>query len=172
MCNILNRFKNGFHFVFLCFIYLQNRNLRAPIKSIPQEFEQHLGRARAERRRLEDAQNIVSTPDISTFVSDDVTTLPVQFSVFEGKVENMESFVPKRHYTLGIADAPYGFKAPHSINDDIKYGLSAYKKVIEAFKKVTTAESWVLVFFHAHDQISAAEKAFVDNSMVHQLCIW
>ncbi|MCO5585897.1 hypothetical protein L7F22_039831 [Adiantum nelumboides] len=148
------------------------RNLRAPIKSIPQEFEQHLGRARAERRRLEDAENIVNNPDISTFVSNDITTLPVQYSMFEGKVENMESFVPRRHYTLGIADAPYGFKAPHSINDDVKYGLSTYKKVIEAFKKITSAESWVFVIFHAHDQISAAEKAFVDNSMVHQLCIW
>ncbi|MCO5599111.1 hypothetical protein L7F22_053211 [Adiantum nelumboides] len=130
------------------------------------------GRARADRRRLEDAENIVNNPDISTFVSDDITTLHVQYSVFEGKVENMESFVPRRHYTLGIADAPYGFKAPHSINDDVKYGLSAYKKVIEAFKKVTSAESWVLVIFHAHDQIFAAKKAFVDNSMVHQLCIW
>ncbi|MCO5555464.1 hypothetical protein L7F22_009009 [Adiantum nelumboides] len=157
------------HFIFL---FKVTRNLRALIKSIPQEFEQHLGRARAERRRLEDAENIVNNPDISTFVSDDITTLPIQYSVFEGKVENMESFVPRRHYTLGIADAPYGFKAPHSINDDVKYGLSAYKKVIEAFKKVTSAESWVLVIFHAHDQISATKKAFVDNSMVHQLCIW
>ncbi|MCO5605810.1 hypothetical protein L7F22_059994 [Adiantum nelumboides] len=93
--------------------------------------------------------------------------------MFEGKVENMESFVPKRHYTLGIADAPYGFKAPHSINDDVKYGLSAYKKVIEAFKKVKNAKSWVLVFFHAHDQVFAAKKAkFSNNSMIHQLCIW
>ena len=154
------------------FFHLQTRNLRAPIKSIPQEFEQHLGRARAERRRLEDAQTIVRNPDISTFVSDDVTTLPVQYSVFEGKIENMDSFVPRRHYTLGIVvDAPYGFKAPHSINIDVKDGLSAYKKVIEAFKKVTIVESWVLVIFHAHDQISATEKAFVNNSMVHQLCI-
>ncbi|MCO5594932.1 hypothetical protein L7F22_048967 [Adiantum nelumboides] len=126
-----------------------------------------------ERRKLEDAQNIVSTPDICTFFLDDVTTLPVQYSVFEGKVENMESFVPpKLHYTLGIADAPYGFKAPHSINDDVKYGLSAYKKVIEAFKKVTNAESSVLVFFHAHDKVFAAKKAFADNCMIHQLCIW
>ncbi|MCO5614873.1 hypothetical protein L7F22_069158 [Adiantum nelumboides] len=146
------------------------RNLRAPIKSIPQEFEQHLGRARAERRRLEDAENIVNNPDISTFVLDDITTLSVQYSVFEGKVENMESFVPRRHYTLGIADAPYGFKAPHSINDDVKYGLSTYKKVIEAFKKVTSAESWVLVFFHAHDQISAAKKAFI--ILTYHFCIF
>ncbi|MCO5600920.1 hypothetical protein L7F22_055037 [Adiantum nelumboides] len=158
------------HFIFL--FKSGTRNLRDPFKSISQESEQHLGRARAERRRLEDAQNIVNNPDISTFVSDDITTLPVQYSMFEGKVENMESFVPRRHYTLGIADAPYGFKAPHSINDDVKYGLSAYKKVIEAFKKVTSAKSWVLVIFHAHDQIFATKKTFVDNSMVHQLCIW
>lgn len=94
------------------------------------------------------------------------------YSILEGKVENMDAFVPIRHYTLAIADAPYGFKAPHSIHDEVKYGVSAYKKVIDAFKKVTSAESWALVFFHAHDQIcDVAEKFFGDNQMVHQLGI-
>lgn len=84
----------------------------------------------------------------------------------------MNTFVTSRPYTLAIADAPYGFCAPNSINDDVKYGVSAYKKVIEAFGKVTTCDSWSLVFFHAHDQITAAQKAFTDSNMTCQMLTW
>ena len=84
----------------------------------------------------------------------------------------MDIFVTQRPYTLAIADAPYGFCAPNSVNDDVKYGVSAYKKVIEAFGKVTTCDSWSLVFFHAHDQITAAQKTFTDSNMTCQMLTW
>ncbi|MCO5603325.1 hypothetical protein L7F22_057475 [Adiantum nelumboides] len=149
------------------FIYLfksQNLNPRAPLKSIPQEIEQHHGRARAERRRMEEAQNVEMISDTQSFISEDVSTPPMCYSIHEGRAESMELFARLRPYTLAIAGAPYGFKAPLSVHDDVKYGVSAYKKVIDAFKKVTTVESWALVFFHAHDQTSAAaEKAFKDK---------
>ena len=121
---------------------------------------------------MEEPQNLESISDTQSFISEDVSAPPVCYSIHEGRVESMEAFVKSRPFTLTIADAPYGFKAPHSIHDDVKYGVSAYKKVIDAFKKVTTVESWAIVFLHAHDQISAVEKAFKDNKMVHQLCIW
>lgn len=90
----------------------------------------------------------------------------------EGRVKDMHTFVTSHPYTLAIADAPYGFCAPNSVNDDVKYGVSAYKKVIEAFGKVTTCDSWSLVFFHAHDQITAAQKAFTDSNMTCQMLTW
>ncbi|MCO5609080.1 hypothetical protein L7F22_063302 [Adiantum nelumboides] len=92
--------------------------------------------------------------------------------VFEGRVEEMDSFVSPRPYTLAIVDASYGFCAPNSINDDVKYGVSAYKKVIEAFEKVTTCDSWSLVYFHAHDQITATQKAFTDSNKTCQMLTW
>ncbi|MCO5572226.1 hypothetical protein L7F22_025978 [Adiantum nelumboides] len=97
---------------------------------------------------------------------------PSHWCVHEGKVEEMSTFVTPRSYTLAIADAPYGFSVPNSINDDVKYGVSAYKTVIEAFKKITTCDSWSLVFFHAHDQIIAVQKAFTDSNMTCQMLTW
>ncbi|MCO5571548.1 hypothetical protein L7F22_025291 [Adiantum nelumboides] len=86
--------------------------------------------------------------------------------------EEMSTFVTPRPYTLAIADAPYGFSVPNSINDDVKYRGSAYKKVIEAFKKIITCDSWSLVFFHDHDQITTAQKAFTDANMTCQMLTW
>ncbi|MCO5597780.1 hypothetical protein L7F22_051862 [Adiantum nelumboides] len=92
--------------------------------------------------------------------SDNVDESPSHWCVHEGRVEEMSTFVTPRSYTLAIVDAPYGFSAPNSVNDDVKYEVSAYKKVREAFGKITTCDSWSLVFFHAHDQITTAQKLF------------
>ncbi|MCO5579754.1 hypothetical protein L7F22_033614 [Adiantum nelumboides] len=97
---------------------------------------------------------------------------PSHWCIHEGRVEEMSTFVIPRSYTLAIADAPYGFSAQNSVNDDVKYGVSAYKKVIEAFGKITTRDSWSLVFFHAHDQIIAAQKAFTNSNMTCQMLTW
>lgn len=59
-----------------------------------------------------ESSNKVSTSNISAFVCDDISALLVQNLIFEGKVENFNTFLPKRAYTLGIADVPYKFKAP------------------------------------------------------------
>ena len=84
----------------------------------------------------------------------------------------MNTFVTQRLYTLAIADDPYGFCAPNFVNDDVKYGVSAYKRAIEAFCKVTTCDSWSLVFSHAHDQITAVQKAFTNSNMICQMITW
>ena len=84
----------------------------------------------------------------------------------------MDNFVTQWPYTLAIVDSPYGFCALNSINVDVKYGVSAYHRVIEAFCKVTTCDSWSLVFFHAHDQITVAQKAFIDSNMTCQMLTW
>ncbi|MCO5593644.1 hypothetical protein L7F22_047660 [Adiantum nelumboides] len=88
------------------------------------------------------------------------------------RVEEMDSFVTPYPYTLAITDAPYGFCAPNSINDDVKYGVPAYKMVKEDFGKVTTCDSWLLAFFHVHDQITATQKAFTDSNMTCQMLTW
>ncbi|MCO5567302.1 hypothetical protein L7F22_020992 [Adiantum nelumboides] len=103
--------------------------------------------------------------------------IPLDFEQFLSRcrlerVEEISTFVTPRSYTLAIADAPYGFCAPNPFNDDVKYGVSAYKKIIETFGKVTTCDSCSLVFFHAHDQITAAQKAFTDSNMTCQMLTW
>ncbi|MCO5558980.1 hypothetical protein L7F22_012571 [Adiantum nelumboides] len=138
----------------------ENKDPRVAIKQTPLDFEQFLSQCRLERRKRQQPQSFEITPDLSLHVSNNVDESPSHWCVHEGRVEEMSSSVTPQSYTLAIADAPYGFCVPNSVNDDVKYGVSAYKKVIEAFGKVTTCDSWSLVFFHAHDQITAAQKSF------------
>ena len=42
----------------------------------------------------------------------------LHYTVFNGEVANMLSILPKRHYTLLIADIPYGFRITGSMYDD------------------------------------------------------
>ncbi|KAI5072227.1 hypothetical protein GOP47_0012333 [Adiantum capillus-veneris] len=54
-----------------------------------------------------------------------IKQIPLDFEQFLSRcclesVEEMNSFVTPRSYTLAIADAPYGFNAPNFVNDDIK----------------------------------------------------
>ncbi|MCO5547183.1 hypothetical protein L7F22_000626 [Adiantum nelumboides] len=139
----------------------------------PLDFEQFLSRCRLEKRRRQPSQSFEITLGLSLYIPDNVDESPSHWCVHEGRVEEMSTFVIPRFYTLAIADAPYGFSVPNSVNDDIKYGVSAYKKVIKAFgKKITTCDSWSLVFFHAHDRITAVQKAFTDSNMTCQMLTW
>ncbi|MCO5609112.1 hypothetical protein L7F22_063334 [Adiantum nelumboides] len=110
-----------------------NKDPRVTIKQIPLEFEQFLSRCRLERRRRQQPQSFEITRGLSLYISDNVDESPSHWCVHEGRVEAMSTFVTPQSYTLAIADALYGFSAPHSVNDDVKYGVSAYKKVIEVF---------------------------------------
>ncbi|MCO5548092.1 hypothetical protein L7F22_001550, partial [Adiantum nelumboides] len=150
----------------------ENKDQWVAIKQIPLDFEQFLSRCHLEKRRRQQPHSFEITPGLSLYVSDNVDESLSNWCVHESRVDDMDSFVTPRPYTLAIADAPYGFCAPNSINDDVKYGVSAYKKVIGAFGKVTTGDSWSLVFFHAHDQITTAEKAFTDSNMTCQMLTW
>ncbi|MCO5589184.1 hypothetical protein L7F22_043150, partial [Adiantum nelumboides] len=136
---------------------------------IPLDFEEFLSHCRLESQRRQQPQSFEITPGLSVYILDSVDESPSHWCVHEGRVEEVSTFATPQSYTLAIADAPYGFSAPNYINDDVKYGVSAYKKVIEAFKKISTCDSWSLVFFHAHDQISAAQKAFTDSNMTCQM---
>ncbi|MCO5610674.1 hypothetical protein L7F22_064915 [Adiantum nelumboides] len=149
-----------------------NKDPRVAIKEIPLDFEKFLSRCCLERRRKQQPQSFEITPSLSLYVPDNVNESPSHWCVHEGRVEEMSTFVTPRSYTLVIADAPHGFCAPNFVNDDVKYGVSAYKKVIEAFEKVITCDSWSLVFFHAHDQITATQKAFTNSNMTCQMLTW
>ncbi|MCO5574482.1 hypothetical protein L7F22_028267 [Adiantum nelumboides] len=116
----------------------ENKDPRVAIKQIPLDFEQFLSWCCLEKHRRQQPQSFEITPGLSLYVSDNVDESPSHWCVHEDRVEEMSTFVTPQSYTLAIADAPYGFCAPNSVNDDVKYGVSAYKKVIEAFGKVTT----------------------------------
>ena len=76
----------------------------------------------------------------------------LHYSVFNGEVANMLSILPKRHYTLLIADIPYGFHITGSIYDDKPFKCPQIKKMVKDFAELTLAPLWRMVIFHSMGQ--------------------
>ncbi|MCO5550623.1 hypothetical protein L7F22_004112 [Adiantum nelumboides] len=83
---------------------------------------------------------------------------PSHWCVHEGMVEEMSTFVTPRPYTLAIADAPYGFSAPNSINDDVNYGITAAQKAFTDSNMTCQMLTWIKPNIHGYklDRLSWA----------------
>ena len=76
----------------------------------------------------------------------------LHYSVLNREVANMLSILPKRHYTLLIADIPYGFHITGSIYDDKPFKCPQIKKMVKDFAELTLALLWRIVIFHSMGQ--------------------
>ena len=65
-------------------------------------------------------------------------TRELYYNVYCGDVAEMITLVPKKEYTLLVADIPYGFKQ--------------LEKMVKDFADLTTAGLWRIVVFHSMDQ--------------------
>ena len=66
------------------------------------------------------------------------------YSVFHEEVGNMV-----RHYTLLIADIPYGFRITGSMYDDVPYKYTQIEKMVKDFAELILAPLWRIVIFHS-----------------------
>ena len=60
--------------------------------------------------------------------------------------------MPKKEYTLLIADIPYGFRMVGSSYDDEPFRFKQIEKVVKNFAELTTASLWRIVLFHSMAQ--------------------
>ena len=63
----------------------------------------------------------------------------LHYSVLNGKVGNMLDILLKRHYTLLIANIPYGFQITGSMYDDVPYKYPQIEKMVKDFAKLILA---------------------------------
>ena len=69
--------------------------------------------------------------------SDSVHSL--SYSVYCGDVAEMTRLLPRKEYSLMIADIPYDFRLAGSINDDEPFKYNQLEKMIKDFANLTTA---------------------------------
>ena len=74
------------------------------------------------------------------------------YNVFCGDVAEMSSKLPKKDYSLLIADIPYGFRMAGSSYDDEPFRFKQLEKMVKDFAELTTASLWRIVIFHSMDQ--------------------
>ena len=71
------------------------------------------------------------------------------YSVYNGDVGNMLDILPKRHYTLVVADIPYGFRITSSTYDDVLYKYPQIEKMVKDFAELTLTPLWRVIIFHS-----------------------
>ena len=63
----------------------------------------------------------------------------LSYGVFCGDVAGMSNILPKKDYSLMIADIPYGLRLAGSINDEEPFKYNQLERMIKDFAKLTTA---------------------------------
>ena len=64
----------------------------------------------------------------------------------------MLDLLPRRHYTLLIADIPYGFRIVGSTYDDVPFKYPQIEKMVKDFAELTLAPLWRIIIFHSMGQ--------------------
>jgi hypothetical protein len=130
------------------------------IGDCPEVFNFHIERARQEKSRLLARQLDVDTSGVLKSFSHPSDKLhPLSYGVYCGDVADMLKLLPRKDYTLLIADIPYGFRLAGSINDEEPYKYAQLDKMVQDFAQLTTAPLWRILIFHSRDQTYSVTKA-------------
>ena len=123
------------------------------IHDFPTSFLAHLERARKEKdRRLIKAFEAEDDGTFKKISHKKDITQDLYYNVICGDVIEMIQKVPKKEYTLLIADIPYGFRMAGSTYDDEPFRFKQLEKMVKDFAELTTASLWRIVVFHSMDQ--------------------
>ena len=123
-------------------------------EGIPSSFITHLERAKYEKRSRKGKELEVAedSETVESFLHRSDPFRQLHYSVFHKEVGNMLSIVPKRHYTLLIADILYGFWITGSMYDDVPYKYPKIEKMVKDFAELTLAPLWKIVIFNSMGQ--------------------
>ena len=79
-------------------------------------------------------------------------TKDLYYNVFCGDVADMNLKLPKKDYSLLIANIPYKFRMAGSSYDDEPFKFKYLEKMVKDFAELTTTILWRIVVFHSMAQ--------------------
>jgi hypothetical protein len=85
---------------------------------------------------------------------------PLSYAVFCGDIAEMLKLLPRKHYTLLIADIPYGFQLAGSTNNEEPYKYAQLDKMVKDCAHLTTAPLWRVLIFHSRDQTYSVTRLY------------
>ena len=89
-----------------------------------------------------------------------------------GDCTNIANLVPKKEYSLVIADIPNGYNIKNIIDDCDPYTFQYFNKVVSRFVGVTTSPLWIFLVFHSDVQRGAVLMAFKDKENSRKQLYW
>ena len=123
------------------------------IHGFPTSFLDHLEQARKEKdRRLVRSYDVKDDGTFKKFSHKKDITCELYYNVSCGDVADMNLSLPRKDYTLLIANIPYGFRMAGSSYDDEPFKFKQLQKMVKDFALMMTTSLWRIVVFHSMDQ--------------------
>ena len=139
----------------------------------PEVFNYHIERARQEKTRMLAKQMDQDTlGEHKSFTHPTNSLHSLSYSVLCGDVADMLKLVPKKEYSLLIADIPYGFRLAGSVNDEEPFKYIQLEKMIKDFARLTMAPLWRVIIFHSRDQSYSVSKALMTTCHAVEGLTW
>jgi hypothetical protein len=76
----------------------------------------------------------------------------IKYHIFNKDVRNLLEYMPRRDYTLILADIPYGLQTKGCEHDDLAWGEQELSNMVRAAKFVTAAKEFRFIIIHNVEQ--------------------
>jgi hypothetical protein len=76
----------------------------------------------------------------------------IKYHIFNKDVRNLPEYMPRRDYTLILADIPYGLQTKGCEHDDVAWGEQQLGDMVRAAKFITTAKEFRFIIIHSVEQ--------------------
>ena len=96
----------------------------------------------------------------------------MQYKVIVGDCANIANLVPKKEYSLVIANIPHGYNIKNITYDYEPYTYQLFNKVISGFVDVTTSPLWRFIVFHLDVQGGVVLTTFKDKANSRKQLYW
>jgi hypothetical protein len=140
------------------------------IVGVPETFKSYIQKAKFERERRRRLQNVELDDTLDHYIWNGLDT--VQYKVILGDCEKIANLVPKKEYSLVIADIPHGYNIQNIEYDIEPYTYQAFSKVVMGFLEVTTSPFWRFLVFHSDTQQGLVQSSFKGKEKTRMQLYW
>ena len=96
----------------------------------------------------------------------------VQYKVIVGDCANIANLVPKKEYSLVIANVSHGYNIKNITYDCEPCTYQLLNQVVSGFIDVTTSPLWIFLVFHSDVQIEVALTTFKYKANSRKQLYW
>ena len=121
-------------------------------------FKSFIQKAKFERERRRRVQTVELDDTLYQYIWDELDI--VQYKMILGDCEKLASIVPKKEYSLVIANISHGYNIPNIEYDTEPYTYQDFSKVVMGFTEVTTSPFWRFLVFHSNTQQGLVQSSF------------
>lgn len=133
--------------------------------AIPDTFKGCIQKMKFERERRKRLENVQLDDSLDHYIWNAIGI--VQYQVILGDSEKIANLVPKKEYSLVIADIPHGY----TIHGE-PYTYQDFNKVVKGFLEITTSPLSIFLVFHLDTQLGLVLSSFKGKANSRRQLYW